>query len=834
MTYSSKPYIPYEYKNAPVPGGGFVTGFCFHPVEREILYARTDIGGVYRYNFETKSWTSLMNHVKATQKWESYPLSIALDPANSDWLYIASGDWENNYLSRSKDRGETFEYFKIPAGVHGNAPGRGTGERLLVDPSNSSIIYYGSQTEGLLISENYGETWTKLGVKEGDKETESDIAFVWLDPRSSRDGRCQTIVVSTSGKENSPKGNIRGKSLYISTDGGKSFKAMPGQPSETEFGNYPGFVGQRAYMTGNYLFVTMGAVGFSWQGWHGYACDMGGEQKGCILRYELTDTGEILDHRYVTPELDFIGGGFKAISELCGFGGINGVNDKPGELICSTQSCGKGDAVLYSVNYGEDWIPILHNLEIGQMDFTEVPYMKPQYNGNANLIHWLSDIKIDPFDSNRAVFNTGTGVFMTENLQDGKLLGKKVVWRPRCKGIEETVHLNVYSPPAGEVKLIDIIGDLGGFAFTDLNKPCENSFADERGNRYITCLNADYTDNNPLEVAVTSRGNWKGKTTGGLIWSDDQCKTWLRLPDPLGITDKIDKLIEAIRKPNTNSGWTALSADGKTLVWSVGEGNILPIDTVVYTEDLGKTWHKTIVYDLEGKNIEDTNIFQEISKLQDTSVKDKSFTRNFEPKAQSLQAVQEEIDINIDKEPIKTLKVISDRVDPEVFYGFGDGSLMYISTDRARTFYQILVSEDFPKLELGGMDGRMPAEIRAESGKEGIVWISTGDEGLWKLKFDKDAKKADFLRISKKGDKIYRQGMGKEASKSTCKTLYVNGVIDGDYGFYRSLDEGMTWERINDENQMYGDIRSIVGDPREFGRFYIATGSRGVLWGQPK
>jgi hypothetical protein len=76
--------------------------------------------------------------------------------------------------------------------------------------------------------------------------------------------------------------------------------------------------------------------------------------------------------------------------------------------------------------------------------------------------------------------------------------------------------------------------------------------------------------------------------------------------------------------------------------------------------------------------------------------------------------------------------------------------------------------------------------------------------------------------------------MGKGAPGSPYKTLYVNGIIDGDYGFYRSLDEGRTWQRINKENQMFGDIRSIVGDPREFGRFYIATGSRGVLWGKPK
>ncbi|MDD2580105.1 MAG: endoglucanase, partial [Eubacteriales bacterium] len=72
--------IPYQYRHAPVPGGGFVTGFVFHPKSRQILYARTDIGGVYRYQFAEKHWISLMDHVKAPDRWESYPLSIALDP----------------------------------------------------------------------------------------------------------------------------------------------------------------------------------------------------------------------------------------------------------------------------------------------------------------------------------------------------------------------------------------------------------------------------------------------------------------------------------------------------------------------------------------------------------------------------------------------------------------------------------------------------------------------------------------------------------------------------------------------------------------------------------
>lgn len=786
MTNSNN-IIPYEYQNAPVPGGGFVTGFCFHPAEPNILYARTDIGGVYRYDFFKDEWTSLINHVKTTGKWESLPLSIALDPAHPDWLYIAAGDWNTNYLCRSKDRGEHFEYFLLPAGVHGNNSGRGTGERLMVDPHNPEILFFGSQRDGLLISEDYGESWRPLPVGPEDGAIESDIAFVWIDPRFKKNGRSQTLVVATAGKDNSPGNNKRGVSLYISKNAGKTFHSMPGQPSAGDYGNYPGFVGQRACFSGKYLFVTMAAVENSWNGWHGYACDMGGAQKGCVLRYELTDQGDITDYKNVTPDTSFITGQKTDISNISGFGGINADYLNPEQLICSTQCCGQGDIIFYSKDFGENWTPILHDLEKGKMDFRGVPYMKPEYNGNANIIHWLSDLKIDPFDSNRAVFNTGTGIFMTENLKDA-MEDKTVVWRPCCTGVEETVHLNVYSPPGGEIKLIDIIGDLGGFAFSDLTRPVENSFADENGNRYITCLNADFPDNNPQLVAVTSRGNWKGKTTGGLIWSEDQCKTWRRLSDPAGITERIDKLIDEIRKPNTNSGWTAISSDARTLVWSVGERFNLPVDAVVFTENLGSTWTKVKIYDKDRKEVAD---------------------------------------------PSKTFKVLSDRVDPELFYGFGDDSLFYISTDRARTFYEILIPAAFPKLGLGGMDGRMPAEIRAESDKSGIVWISTGECGLWKIAYNKYKKEAKFMRISKEGDSIFRQGMGKNAPESTYKTLYVNGIIDGTYGFYRSLDEGKTWQRINNDNQMYGDIRSITGDSREFGRFYLATGSRGVLWGQP-
>ncbi len=40
-----------------------------------------------------------------------------------------------------------------------------------------------------------------------------------------------------------------------------------------------------------------------------------------------------------------------------------------------------------------------HNvgIEMGSIDFN-VSYQRPEYNGNESLIHWMSDMKINPFN----------------------------------------------------------------------------------------------------------------------------------------------------------------------------------------------------------------------------------------------------------------------------------------------------------------------------------------------------------------------------------------------------------------------------------------------------
>jgi hypothetical protein len=41
----------------------------------------------------------------------------------------------------------------------------------------------------------------------------------------------------------------------------------------------------------------------------------------------------------------------------------------------------------------------------------------------------------------------------------------------------------------------------------------------------------------------------------------------------------------------------------------------------------------------------------------------------------------------------------------------------------------------------------------------------------------------------------------------------------------------MTWTRVNDGQHQFGYINAMSGDPRVYGRVYLATGGRGVIIG---
>lgn len=68
----------YSWKNAKFGGGGgFVPGIVFHPTQAGVAYARTDIGGVYRWNSDG-SWTPITDSITDNTNWYLFSLFLCV------------------------------------------------------------------------------------------------------------------------------------------------------------------------------------------------------------------------------------------------------------------------------------------------------------------------------------------------------------------------------------------------------------------------------------------------------------------------------------------------------------------------------------------------------------------------------------------------------------------------------------------------------------------------------------------------------------------------------------------------------------------------------------
>src|ERR1700730_180915 len=204
---------PYLFRNAVIGGGGgFVPGIVFNTTQPNIIYARTDIGGAYRWHQEESRWIPLLDWV-GFDDWNLTGVeSIASDPVDPDRVYLAVGTYTNEFTTqngailRSADRGRTWQRSNLPFKVGGNMPARSMGERLAIDPNKHNILYLGTRSgNGLWRSTDHGATWSKVAgfpnpgnyVQDPSNSYTGDIVgVVWVtfDPTTGKSGSAtQTI-----------------------------------------------------------------------------------------------------------------------------------------------------------------------------------------------------------------------------------------------------------------------------------------------------------------------------------------------------------------------------------------------------------------------------------------------------------------------------------------------------------------------------------------------------------------------------------------------------------------------------------------------------------------
>jgi xyloglucan-specific exo-beta-1,4-glucanase len=231
----------YTWGNVEVVGGGFVPGIIFNQTEKNLVYARTDIGGAYRLDDATQRWIPLTDSVGWTDWSYNGILSLATDPVDTRRVYLAAGTYTNGWdpnngaILRSSDKGATWARTVLPFKIGGNMPGRGQGERLNIDPNKDSILYFGAEGgNGLWRSADYGVTWAKVtsfpNVGNYVRDATSDylggnqgVLWVTFDPTTGATGAAtQTIYVGVADKDNS---------VYRTTDGGTTWERVAGQPT---------------------------------------------------------------------------------------------------------------------------------------------------------------------------------------------------------------------------------------------------------------------------------------------------------------------------------------------------------------------------------------------------------------------------------------------------------------------------------------------------------------------------------------------------------------------------------------------------------------------------
>jgi hypothetical protein len=150
------------------------------------------------------------------------------------------------------------------------------------------------------------------------------------------------------------------------------------------------------------------------------------------------------------------------------------------------------------------------------------------------------------------------------------------------------------------------------------------------------------------------------------------------------------------------------------------------------------------------------------------------------------------------------------------FYGFANGTF-YVSVNGGANFTAAAT----------GLPSN--SKFKAVPGREGDIWLAGGDGGLWRS----TDSGASFTRVTSI-EKANTIGFGMAAPGQSYMALYSSAQVNGVRGIFRSTDTGATWVRINDDQHQYGVTdAAITGDPRVFGRVYISTNGRGVIYGEP-
>lgn len=530
------------WRSVKIGGGGYVPGLIFHPTSPDVLYARTDIGGAYRWLPATSTWWPITDSF--ADGFFMGGESIALDPNDDRLVYMSTGMYTwggNGRLSISSDRGDHWEHVALPFPVGSNEGGRAIGERMVVDPNLPTTLFYGSRTKGLWKSTDSARTWSQVLSLSSVTMTDAQIdasdgsakgVGVVLFDTSTRGGGTATPTIYAAIAPDYVAAAGLTSNLYRSTNGGGTWAAVA---TPVTGHHIPHMV--RAADGMFYVLFTLGP-------------GPGAGGPGRLYRFDGA-TWTLL--KSVDPD-QWTSFGFSGVS-------VHGSGATTRIALGISNSWGNWEGqpvVALSDDAGTTW--------------REIAAMMP-HTPEGGFSGWTDDVEIDPNNRDRILHVSGGGVWATSNAS-----AARPSWVFLVDGIEETANQHLVAAPAGApYRLLNSSGDVGLLVHTDLGQsPHVGPGPLNFGSGY----SADLVWSDPSYIVAIGSTTW-GSTVSG-VYSPDAGITWSAFA-----TNHPNALAE-------QSGESSIAATRRNhVVWSVA--NSVPH----YTTDGGLTWRATNLPALE-------------------------------------------------------------------------------------------------------------------------------------------------------------------------------------------------------------------------------------------
>lgn len=497
----------WEFSQVAMGGGGFVSG-VFATGKEGLYYARTDVGGAYRYNSETELWESMSYAISEEDQGFLGIAALAFGESDPNRVYLLAG---TSYLSGgrtalfiSDDYGNSFTRTELTGyiKVDGNGMGRGNGERLAVDPKNSDIVYAGGMsTGGMIKSTDGGVNFTVLDLgTDTNTSNMNGICSIVIDPRSGDENGCTTIYAAIS-----RKGDYN---IYKSTDAGASWAPVEDAPK--------GLMVQRMKYNGDgKIVITYADAEGPWNN---------NRSSGGIRVLDMADDS----FTDITPKKQ-------------AYGDVVIDPENPDRMAACTENIyvpqptgAYGDEFYVTTDGGQNWTLLNDNMTFSS---NGVDWL------STTSMHWCSSMAIDPNNTDRIMVVSGNGIYACDNIWDAA---------PEfyffAKGIEETVPYELVSIPGGG--LVTAIGDYDGFYQESADKygKVHSSIAGSMTGIAVAAGNTD--------VWVKCGGDDKKL---GFWYTEDSGETWSQAK-------------KSPTSGVAHGGSVAVSADGATFYWAPENG----------------------------------------------------------------------------------------------------------------------------------------------------------------------------------------------------------------------------------------------------------------------